>query len=1054
MYLLFSMFISANLYNLHLINLKLDNTPKDVLESKDLKKYNEGVYYPPSPELSGDYKMHNFTYTLYGRDYWNKTWSYENLYNATWFSQPETAGYEVTWEFNITDLKDNTTKALINVGAITNLYLFYNDGVTLQALNPIQPDGLGRGTLTGYTKLPSSLDGQFIVIGWTYSNKFVFNATMRFWANKSGVLGASFVPDKENTQSNYINWELNFEGYIPGNYRGELNINENTTLISIQGKNDLYWHPITSYTRNKTHLIIHESFEQYRVIIQELNYVQVIYNENLTIVHNELKLFVTCLMPGNLSIRYKLPNGTIIEQNYTVLENEVISFNYILQIYDIGGLAELNVTLINETLSNQFGVKIINIMHFKNAFVYAFPEEGIEVEAFSEFYIAATYVDYDYFYWLAIQNSTIGSPYYQKLTIFEIINMSTIKNASVRYETDALQGDLEFGPFFENLSMYQQHVDLKEIQILPGDYNLTYIAKKKGYTSVTDVRSLNITKRKVYFSLTSMIDVLTIEGDFSFGVNLYVINPYEAFLRLPVNLSMSVVNNDTMIEEDQFTIPGIVQSLSIIDVVSNDTLPGNYYLNFTVISEYYEGNLTHFFKILPKELSLTLEYGFNEEVLIGAELKVNWSQNGNHNFENMTLNVDLDGIFHQVTNMTKYQKGNISILLNDTLPGSYTLNFTIISPFYNGTQLFQFEIIKKSIAFSLNFERKIEEGEAINFGWNLEGLDYYENMTLEIYVDGSLKSTVNITEVKSGTFTLEENEGLYEVKFKLISPFYSYEESFEVEFKAKTKKEEVEPAPDNTWYLIIALIAIIAMGIFAVVMFKSRGKIQAQRELDSELVALKNKTQALQEELYHKANKIAQIASIYWLIIVHNEMGVNIVEITDFRFGEVLHGEEEQLIGKGAIRDGALISGFLTAIRNFGKETSSTGVQQPIFNSQTDYSTIINDQEIHRRILEGNHYFMAVISAKETSDISDVLTTINGLFSKGYTDKVIGFKGNVDIFRPFTEEVIAYLHEEINNIRANIETENQILQKLQKELNEVQNKIGIKDKKKAPISYK
>ena len=109
-----------------------------------------------------------------------------------------TKDYEIIYELNITDLRDDTTKALINVGDITNFILIYNDGIIGKSLGFIQATGLGKGYSTGYIKLPTLIDGNFLTFGWAYPNGFVFNATMTFYSNRTGILGARFIKWKEN----------------------------------------------------------------------------------------------------------------------------------------------------------------------------------------------------------------------------------------------------------------------------------------------------------------------------------------------------------------------------------------------------------------------------------------------------------------------------------------------------------------------------------------------------------------------------------------------------------------------------------------------------------------------------------------------------------------------------------------------------------------------------------------------------------------------------------------------------------------------------------------
>jgi hypothetical protein len=231
-------------------------------------------------------------------------------------------------------------------------------------------------------------------------------------------------------------------------------------------------------------------------------------------------------------------------------------------------------------------------------------------------------------------------------------------------------------------------------------------------------------------------------------------------------------------------------------------------------------------------------------------------------------------------------------------------------------------------------------------------------------------------------------------------------------------------------------------------MTMSRRRVRAQRALDSELIALKTRLAATEDNITLIQNQISQIAGIYWILVIHSEQGTTMVEITEFRFNEVLGEEFKVFVEEGMIRDSALIGGFLTAIRNFSRETSGESHEyQPIFNSQTDYSTIVNDKEVHRRILEGTSYFMAFISARGTMEISEVLSTVNSKFHEGYEEAAKEFLGKVTVFDPFKEEVVTYLHNEIRDLQKQLEEQILLRQHYEKHLKQVSDKIGIKKNK-------
>ena len=390
------------------------------------------------------------------------------------------------------------------------------------------------------------------------------------------------------------------------------------------------------------------------------------------------------------------------------------------------------------------------------------------------------------------------------------------------------------------------------------------------------------------------------------------------------------------------------------------------------------------------------------------------------------------------------------IMKNDTIPGFYILNITIESEYYSGFRNFTIEIRKKPLTIAIRYdEDDLEEDEEFEIQWELDGggSKNRENMSIEVYIDGIFHTAYSLENSYGGITKLELGDGEYYITYRLISPFYIAETTIKLEIE-----EEEEPEPtwleENWLWVVIGIIVVIAMAALAIFLLISRHKIKAKRALESELIALKTKTSTTEQNISLIETQISQIASIYWILVIHSEQGVTMIEIVDFKFEKVIGEEQKQLIGKGTIRDSALIGGFLTAIRNFSRETSGTSLEyQPVFNSQTDYSTVVDDEEIHRRILEGTKYFMAFVSSRGTIEISDVLSSVNSIFQDGYGEAVEKFDGAISPFRPFEEEAVNYLHNEIINLQKKLSEERLLFERFERHLKEVQEKIGIKPKK-------
>ncbi len=903
----------------------------------------------------------NFSFDSKLDDVWNSTWYFENYESFQDLELPYTEGHNVSYLISINDLRNKTTmQPILPSDLSANGYYFilaYRNGTyTLEFLAGITD--FTYQSLEGNVAFPNNVPGTFLIAS---NASIIYNVTITLNSTRSEIIRTEFIPDPDNTITDMINWELRFSGYAPGNYSGVLEVDEISkfTLHRVLGNEEGYWRPI-NYTKIGTQFFFNKSYLEYLLELRTPNYLSVTFNDNLTVSNNELRLYATCNMPGNLTIEFTDANGTLFRNVTENVENgQIVFYNYIMPLNSSGGIGFLNITLTNSS-NIYFGAKFADITFFKQGFIYAFTSN---TTAFSEFYAIAPYIDYDIFNDLVQRNNT----YNLGLTIFEILNRSIIHGATVTYELGEISGELEdtilvineSGVLY-NANFYFKVIDLREYLIPPGEYNLTFRASKPGYTSVEYITSLHIFKKDVYIlvQVTPPDNIFTIEEPFALAISMHVYYPhYENFLRVPVNLSIDIWRGTVL--EDHLNVPNVVQSLTLQDVIGNTTIPGDYTLNITILSEYYEGNVSVEVEIQKKELDLSLVY-----------------------------------------------------------------------------------------------DNEVDEDEDFDILWSLEHGNFTgnrENMTLEIYLDGRLISTVNLTatNASSGVLPLKLDEGDYTITYRLTSPFYEAERIISIEATGgKSKKEEPSWLEENWFLLLLLILAIIAMSIFGVYMTISRRRVKAQRELDSELVALKTRIAATEDNISLIQTQISEIAGIYWILVIHSEQGTTMVEITEFRFSEVLGEEFKVFVEEGMIRDSALIGGFLTAIRNFSRETSGESHEyQPIFNSQTDYSTIVNEKEVHRRILEGTGYFMAFISARGTMEISEVLSAVNSKFHEGYGDAAKEFLGKITVFNPFKEEVVRYLHNEIRELQKKLEDEILLRQHYESHLKKVQDKIGIKKNK-------
>ena len=953
---------------IHTSNQKASKKSYDETPPKEEKTFKEEPVEEKSPVTASHSELeqnYTFSFDTSVSESWNQTWTYSGLTNNTLIIQNVFGGFNVSFQFNISNLR-NATGDLINPSDLGSFGMVQYNGTDIvypPSFDITDAPGLGNGTTSGKVYIPENVDGMFYLFASnkTFNQTSVsFDAIMHFNATRNRNITTEFLPSIENTKSDLITWDLNYyHGFSgEGQYSAILKPENfsDFTLKKVLGKEGSYWKTV-NYIKTSTSIIINESYLEYIIELQTPNYLSIVYNDNLTLPdNNELRLFITCNMGGNLTIYFRNSTGDLTRVSQLVNEEDSVEFNYVMYNDTLGGIGSLEISLINGSSKINFGIKTAEITFYKHTSIIGFSQN---TTAFTDFYIVVGYFDTDKINWLYFQNYT-GKI---SLSSDQIHNQSLIRNATVTYAFESLFGELDFGtvPGID-IDLYNEIVDLKEFQVIPGDYNLTFLADRQGYQSLEFVTLFNISKKEVYVNLQiSPLDrILVIEETFAITIrfNTYVSYPpyQETFLRTPVNISFQVIIDGKIDEE--FLIPNVVESYTLSGPMGNDSIPGDYILNISIISEYYNGSASVNASVVKKELELAIDYA-------------------------TTITVNMNA----------------------------------------------------------------------NFTWSLEDNNFIgnrENMSLQIIKDGQLYDEFNLTSNSTGFALFQFDVGQHNITYRLFSPFYSAEETIIIEvlglpLRSGGDGDDDDKVEDNLLLIIVISLILIAVSALAIFMMISKGKVKAQRELESELIALKTKLFATENNVSHFETQMSQIAGIYWILIIHSEQGTAMVEITEFKFKEVLGESFEELIDKGIVRDSALIGGFLTAIRNFSRETSGTSHEyQPIFNSETDYSTIVDDKEVHRRILEGTEYFMAFISSSGTMEISEILSSVNSKFRDGYGEEAKAFLGRISVFKPYKEEVVSYLHDEIRDLQKKLTDERLLLNQYQGHLRQVQEKIGIK----------
>ncbi|MFX0139508.1 MAG: hypothetical protein ACFFDN_38055, partial [Candidatus Hodarchaeota archaeon] len=688
----------------------IDKKNEEIIVEKKIKE--------DTPKTSNSFESSlNFSFNTRIVEVANDSWSYIK-YNVTEgvfgkgtdiMVQEAYNGSNSSFEFYITDLinASSPTKDTLRPNDIGPMNYLSYEGKPEPSweIFAINDDGPGKGNSSGYVHLNDTTPFGASAVIYTYDGitNITYNATLLLInAISNKTEKATFIPSIENTQSDFIEWEIQFDNKyfydfygqwqrLPDEYKAIIELDNIFTFSSALGRSGMYWNPL-NYDRNSTHLMIYGSYEEYKINFYSPNLISATYNDNLTIPHiytkegkNELHLNVTCKMAGNLTIRFTDTNGTIFKEQYNnVEEDEIISSNYKMRNHSRGGTGYLNITLVNGS-NMYFGVKLAEIAFHKRSLILGFTDNTTVFEP--NFFLGAFVLDQDYCNYLEQKFGWyLGSP-----QTFEVVNLTMIHNATVTYELYDYSGELPFiwhpAPNI-NSWIWLTTIDLRELQIPPDEYNITFTASKPGYdTAVQIVKPFMVYKRNVTIDLQTTDDILEIEQSFSFTMNLVVNYTYdngfvymqENYLRIPVQVNLSFVNNETGKIDGPYPWGyNIVQSFSLYGQIENTTIPGIYYINVTIVSDYYQGSAAFPVEIIQKELEISVEYSG----IIKESINTNFTWNleeGNFvgNRENMTLEILIDNI------STK----NISLISNSSgynlfsfTPGIHNITYRLISP--------------------------------------------------------------------------------------------------------------------------------------------------------------------------------------------------------------------------------------------------------------------------------------------------------------------------------------------------------------------------------------
>ncbi len=244
--------------------------------NEDLVKEEPFDLEPLKPaDISEEQQNHNFSFNAIIKENWNQNFVFIEQ-NSTKLNDVETewmilqdteASFINSLDFYIVNLRNLTSMEPVYPSNFTTMYLSYlNESMVRENLSVVSDHGNGVGWGQVHNSsliINNSANAQFVVWNdWIEVTNISYSALIFMNAYREYNLTTKFVPTKENTQSNFINWELNYAGHpndmkVDQNYDASIKIDDldNLTVNRVLGFDGSHWLQLKCST-NKTDIAI------------------------------------------------------------------------------------------------------------------------------------------------------------------------------------------------------------------------------------------------------------------------------------------------------------------------------------------------------------------------------------------------------------------------------------------------------------------------------------------------------------------------------------------------------------------------------------------------------------------------------------------------------------------------------------------------------------------------------------------------------------------------------------------------------------------------------
>lgn len=604
-------------------------------------------------------EIESLSITTHVQEQWNFTWNYADCNDTTPLVQDDVTGVSVTLNLTISQLKNATTSTPI-LPSTAGLRVFQNGTAGWQDLGAVDDVGAGAGTFESSVMIPSSWPGEFYIDAIPRNLTAVTYSAYLFMNGSSMHDPVATIHPEQAPPGDTLEWALDFSSPFcsSGQFRAWFNVTPPHAIHRVYKRAvTQHWTPI-EYQVVGNHVIVDEGAPEFRAVLRRPNYVDVDCNANLT-VGAELGLYVYCSMTGTITVHFEDPEGNeLLAAQQPVTSGEVVAFGWTMPFNVTAGVSPLRVTLANGT-AEFASARYVEVFFDKPAMLGAFTAN---TTCFSQYLVGCAF--YDSFRYM------FHEPWFW------------IANASVTYEFLNLTGPLEFMEIEEGLWFYVVMIDLEQVIVPAGSYEITFRAEKLGYGMEESTILVEVAKSPINITCQLLETRVAVEEIYSVTAHLTDDVGADEMLGKPVDVRVSLASTQHGVVEEHL-VENIYQVLPLTDIVSNTTRPGNYTLTLAVESPYYAGNGSVTLQVEKKGIALDATY--ETTITSDTNASIQWHlEAGAYNLENMTLVVSVDDAAFQTIPVPADLNGTVTVAL---VPGNHTIRLDLQSPYYQSTRV-------------------------------------------------------------------------------------------------------------------------------------------------------------------------------------------------------------------------------------------------------------------------------------------------------------------------------------------------------------------------------